>query len=66
MKITVFSAVLFMLLADVLEEHTAPSSGQQEVRPFRGTSLQPQLGMFITRPSSFKIDAKELNKWHNL
>lgn len=60
MKITVLSAVLFMLLTDVLEEHTAPSSGQQDVRPFWGTSLQPQLRMFITRPSTFKIDAKEL------
>jgi hypothetical protein len=25
-----------------------------------GTSLQPQLGVSITRPSSFKIDAMEL------
>jgi len=31
-----------------------------KVRPLWGTSMQPQLGMFITRPSSFKIDAKEL------
>jgi len=31
-----------------------------KVRPLGGTSMQPQLGMFITKPSSFKIDAKEL------
>jgi len=30
-----------------------------KVRPLGGTTMQPQLGMFITRPSSFKIDAKE-------
>jgi hypothetical protein len=31
-----------------------------KIRPLGGTSMQPQLGMFFTRPSSFKIDAKEL------
>jgi hypothetical protein len=46
-------------LADVLEEQTAPSSGQQQVRLVGGSSLQPQLGMFITRPSSFTIDTNK-------
>jgi len=44
-------------LADVFENIVSPSSRSQGVRLLVGSLLQPQMGRFITRYSSFSIDA---------
>jgi len=59
MKITVFWVVK-QQLANVMEHRVPPSSRSQWVRLLVGSLLQPQIRRFITRHSSFSIDANNL------
>jgi hypothetical protein len=49
-----------MQLVNVLQNILPPTSRLQGVRLLVGSSLQPQTGRFITRHSSFSIDANKL------
>lgn len=46
-------------LADVLEHTVPPSRRSQGVRLLVGPLLQPQMGRFITRYSTFSTDASK-------